>query len=185
MQNVCVREAQAVFDLMSHRDVVSWTGVLMVYFTNKGYEHGVSLFSQVSRDGVKADEATWNVVIGGRVENGQIKEAMEMLRKMQNMGFKPNEITISSLLPACFLSGSLGMGKEIHCYIFRHLIIWDLTRTIATCMPNGMHENGKEAFFLFEKMLLSRVKPNYVTFICVLSACSHSRLVDEGVQIFD
>ncbi|CAJ2659279.1 unnamed protein product [Trifolium pratense] len=34
-------------------------------------------------------------------------------------------------------------------------------------------------------MLLSRVKPNYVTFTCVLSGCSHSGLKEEGVQIFN
>jgi len=57
--------------------------------------------SRMSRDVVKAGEATWDVVIGGYVENRRIKEAMDqMLRKMQNMGFKPNEITISSFLPS-------------------------------------------------------------------------------------
>ncbi|XP_027187589.2 pentatricopeptide repeat-containing protein At1g20230-like, partial [Cicer arietinum] len=211
-----VREAQAVFDLMPRRDVVSWNGVLTAYFTNKEYEKGLSMFSQMSRDGVKADEATWNAVIGGCMENGRIEEAMEMLRKMQNMGFKPNEITISSILPACAFSESLRMGKEIHCYAFRHWKVGDLTSTTALVymyakcgdlnlsrnvfdmMPrkdvvawntmivaNAMHGNGKEALFLFEKMLLSKVKPNSVTFTGILSGCSHSRLVEEGLRIFN
>ncbi|XP_045792979.1 pentatricopeptide repeat-containing protein At2g29760, chloroplastic-like [Trifolium pratense] len=211
-----VREARAVFDLMPHRDVVSWNGVLTAYFTNKEYEKGLSLFTQMSRDGVKADEATWNAVIGGCMENGRIEEAVEMLRKMQNMGFKPNEITISSILPACSFSENLRMGKEIHGYVFRHWKVGDLTSTTALLymyakcgdlnlsrnvfnmmrrkdvvawntmiIANAMHGNGKEALFLFDKMLQSRVKPNSVTFTGVLSGCSHSRLVEEGVQIFN
>jgi len=96
MQNVCVREGQAVFELMPHRDAISWNGVLTTYFTNKEYKKGLSLFSQMSKDGVTADEITWNVVIGGCVENGRIEEAM--FRKIQTMGFKPDEITISSML---------------------------------------------------------------------------------------
>ena len=39
-----VREARAIFDLMPHRDVVSWNGVLTAYFKNKEYEKGFSLF---------------------------------------------------------------------------------------------------------------------------------------------
>lgn len=211
-----VREAQAVFDLMPHRDVVSWNGVLTACFTNKEYEKGLALLSQMSRDGVKADEATWNAVIGGCMENGQTEEALKMLRKMQNMGFKPNEITISSILPACSILERLRMGKEIHCYVFRHWMVGDLTSTTAIAymyakcgdlnlsrnvfdmMPrkdvvawntmivaNAMHGNGKEALLLFENMLQSRVKPNSVTFTGVLSGCSHSRLVEEGLQIFN
>jgi len=213
---LCVREAHAIFDLMPHRNVVSWNGVLTAYFTNKEYEKGLSLFSQISRDGVETDEVTWSIVIAGCIENGRIEEAMEMLWKMQNMGFKPNELTISSILQDCYLSESLRMCKEIHCYVFRHRKVWDLkcTNTLlytyAKCgdlsfsrnvfdmiavkdvvswttmiNANAMHGNGKEALFLFEKMLLSMVKPNSVTFTCVLSSCSHSRLVEEGVQIFN
>ncbi|CAI8613086.1 unnamed protein product [Vicia faba] len=200
-----VREARAVFDLMPRRDVVSWNGVLTAYFSNKEYEKGFSLFLQMSRDGVKADEATWNAVIGGCMENGRTEEAVEMLRKMQKMGFKPNEITISSILPACSFSESLRMGMEIHCYVLRHWKVGDLTSTTALLymyakcgdlnlsrnvfnmmrrkdvvawntmiIANAMHGDGKEALFLFDKMLLSRIKPNPVTFTGVLSGCSHS-----------
>ncbi|RHN75263.1 putative pentatricopeptide [Medicago truncatula] len=65
---LCVREAHAIFDLMPHRDVVSWSGVL-TYFTNKEYEKGLSLFSQMCRDGVETNEVTWSIVIGGCMEN--------------------------------------------------------------------------------------------------------------------
>ncbi|RHN74608.1 putative pentatricopeptide [Medicago truncatula] len=119
---------------------ISWNGVLTAYFTNKEYKKGLSLFSQISKDGVTTQQmklhGMLSVVTDGCVENGRIEEAMEMFRKMQTMGFKPDEITIST-------------------------------------------------FFLFEKMLLSRGKPDFVTFTCVLSACSHSRQVEEGVQIFN
>ncbi|XP_029130251.1 pentatricopeptide repeat-containing protein At1g20230, partial [Cajanus cajan] len=211
-----VKQARLVFDLMPHRDVVSWNGVLTAYFTNKEYEMGLALFSQMSSERVKADEATWNAVIGGCMENGQTEEALEMLRKMQNMGYKPNQITISSFLPACSILESLRMGKEVHCYVFRHWIIGDLTTMTALVymyakcgdlnlsrnvfdmmlrkdvvawntmiIANAMHGNGKEGLLLFESMLRSGIKPNSVTFTGVLSGCSHSRLVEEGLQIFD
>jgi len=42
-----VKPARLVFDLMPHPDVVSWNGVLTAYFTNKEYEKGLALFSQM------------------------------------------------------------------------------------------------------------------------------------------
>jgi len=47
--SMCKR-SQAVFDLMSHRDFVSWNEVLTAYFTNKEYEKGLStIFSDEQR----------------------------------------------------------------------------------------------------------------------------------------
>nr|KYP49108.1 hypothetical protein KK1_029138 [Cajanus cajan] len=215
------RQGLAVFREMGWNGVkpnsVTVSSILPAsYFTNKEYEMGLALFSQMSSERVKADEATWNAVIGGCMENGQTEEALEMLRKMQNMGYKPNQITISSFLPACSILESLRMGKEVHCYVFRHWIIGDLTTMTALVymyakcgdlnlsrnvfdmmlrkdvvawntmiIANAMHGNGKEGLLLFESMLRSGIKPNSVTFTGVLSGCSHSRLVEEGLQIFD
>ncbi|MQM14480.1 hypothetical protein Taro_047410 [Colocasia esculenta] len=39
---------------------------------------------------------------------------------------------------------------------------------------------GKEALDLFNGMKTLGVRPNHVTFVGVLSACSHVNLVDEG-----
>jgi pentatricopeptide repeat protein len=73
-----VREARVVFDLMPHRDVVSWNGVLTAYFKNKEYEKGFSLFLKMSRDGVRADEATWNAWMHGeRTNRGGSGDAQE------------------------------------------------------------------------------------------------------------
>jgi len=48
----------------------------------------------------------------------------------------------------------------------------------------GMHGCGKEALELCEQMLLSGLRPDRVTLLCILSACSHAGLVDEGQKHF-
>ena len=49
----------------------------------------------------------------------------------------------------------------------------------------GAHGLGQEAVALYQRMIASSIQPNSVTFVSVLSACSHSGLVQEGIQIFD
>lgn len=48
----------------------------------------------------------------------------------------------------------------------------------------AMHGKSWEAIDLFEQMKFRRVAPNKVTFIALLTACSHGYMVDEGRDYF-
>ncbi|CAN0878648.1 Pentatricopeptide repeat-containing protein At1g28690, mitochondrial [Linum grandiflorum] len=54
-------------------------------------------------------------------------------------------------------------------------------------MIDGYVESGnpEEAMMIFQKMMEERIQPNHITFLCILSAFSHSGLVDEGMRFFD
>jgi hypothetical protein len=43
-----------------------------------------------------------------------------------------------------------------------------------------MHGHGKEALTHFE-LMYEGVQPDDISFVCVLSACSHAGLADEGM----
>jgi pentatricopeptide repeat protein len=47
-----------------------------------------------------------------------------------------------------------------------------------------MHGHGKKALKHFEQMCEEGVQPDDITFICLLSACSHAGLVDEGMRCY-
>jgi pentatricopeptide repeat protein len=49
---------------------------------------------------------------------------------------------------------------------------------------NAMHAHGKQALAHFEWMC-EEGDINDATFVCLLSACSHASLVDEGLSYFD
>ena len=51
-------------------------------------------------------------------------------------------------------------------------------------MGYGKHDLGREAIYLFKKMLVENVEPNGVTYLALLSACSHSGLVEESEEYF-
>lgn len=53
-------------------------------------------------------------------------------------------------------------------------------------MIGGYGRNGdyESAFEIFDEMLAERVSPNSVTFVCVLSACSHSGQIERGLHVF-
>lgn len=74
----------------------------------------------------QTDTVTWNGLIAGYVQNGFTDEASPLLKAMISAGVKPDSITLASFLPSVVESGSVKQGKEIHAYIVRHSMPFDV-----------------------------------------------------------
>jgi len=67
-------------------------------------------------------------------------KALELLRLMQLVGFKPNAFTLVSFLPACSHLAALQLGKEIHGYLIRCVFESDVFVGSALCLETmGPH----------------------------------------------
>lgn len=161
------------------------------------------------------DIVSWNTMIGGYSKNGHPNEALKLFFEMQSK-LKPDNVTISCILPACASLGTLNKGREIHAYILRNRLslnhyimnalvdmyvkcgVLVLARSLFDMIPAkdlvtwtimiagyGMHGFGGEAVATFKKMQHEGVEPDEVSFTCILYACSHSGLIDEGWRFYD
>ncbi|XP_073001906.1 putative pentatricopeptide repeat-containing protein At3g13770, mitochondrial [Typha latifolia] len=175
-----IHEARKIFDMLPERDVVSCTAI-----------------------------------ISGYAQLGLDEEALELFRKLYKEGMQCNYVTFTSLLTALSGLAALDYGKQVHGLIFRHQLpfyvvlqnsLIDMyckcgsltySRRIFDEMPArsviswnamivgyGKHGLGNEVVWLFKSMC-DEVKPDGVTFMAVLSGCSHGGLVDDGLDIFD
>lgn len=74
----------------------------------------------------------------------------------------------------------------------------DTARYVFDCMPQrnaiswtsimtgyGMHGRGNEALDIFDKMQKAGFLPDDISFLVVLYACSHSGMIDRGLDYFD
>eukprot|EP01018_Ginkgo_biloba_P025325 Gb_09956 [translate_table: standard] len=148
--------ARQVFDEMPERDMITWTAMIGGYSQNGHGKDALKLFSQMLVFGMKPNQYTF----------GSVLSACSKLEILEE-GNNPNQATFPSVLSACANLAALGKGKHIHAYIIKS------------------HGRGKEAVELFEQMQNKGMKPNDVTFLCVLSACNHAGLVDEGFCYFN
>ncbi|KAH7292687.1 hypothetical protein KP509_29G081200 [Ceratopteris richardii] len=57
---------------------------------------------------------TWNTLIAGYVQEGQVKEALSCFEQMQSEGFVPNAVTLTSILKACGNAKATEVGEKIH-----------------------------------------------------------------------
>ncbi|KAF9593908.1 hypothetical protein IFM89_026036 [Coptis chinensis] len=115
---------------------------------------------------------------------------------MVGLGVKPDKFTYPSVFKACGYELDLGFGKEVHKCIEGSYIEWDLfvQNALVTMYVKCGELNFARSIFdrmsralgikLFDEMNMSGIEADHITMVAVLSACSHSGLVDEGQMMF-
>ncbi|KAI8005866.1 Pentatricopeptide repeat-containing protein [Camellia lanceoleosa] len=162
---------------------------------------------------VTADLVVWNSIIGGFAQNTDGDEALNIFKRMKRAGFWADQGTLTSVLRACTGLALLELGRQIHVHVLKFnqdLILNNalldmyckcgsledansiFSRMVETdvvswsTMIMGLAQNGfsRKALQLFESMKASGTKPNYITILGVLFACSHAGLVEDGQYYF-
>ncbi|KAL7618128.1 hypothetical protein Lser_V15G01683 [Lactuca serriola] len=176
-----VDNARVVFDEMPKSDSVSWSAMIGGYARMGRSTSAVELFREMQIAGVKPDEITMVSVLSACSDLG----ALELGKWVENYIERekiPKSIELSNALIDMFTKCG-DMDKALR--LFKTLDHKTIVSWTSVIVGMAMHGRGLEAASLFEKMNLSGVPPDDVTFIGLLSACSHSGLVNEGQKYFD
>ncbi|KAH7680902.1 TPR-like protein [Dioscorea alata] len=164
----------------------------------------------------KQDIVTWTSMISACVENEQFERALSMFNELLNLGRKPDQFTISSVMSACANLAVARSGEQIQSYAtksgfsafticanaqifmyagsgdidaadqtFKEMQTCDVVSWSAMISSHAKHGCATDALLLFQEMEHRKVFPNHITFLGVLTACSHGGLVDEGFRYFE
>eukprot|EP01018_Ginkgo_biloba_P018985 Gb_02561 [translate_table: standard] len=176
-----VEDAGQVFDKLTHKDVISWTSMIVGY-TQSGYsDQALKVFRQMQLAGMKPDLVTLVSVLPAFAYLAALQKGKEVHDYIIRNGFESDVIVSSSLVAMYAKCGSLEDARHVFDKIsHRDVVSWN-----AMLAGYAMHGLGKDAFTLFCQMQQTGMTPDHVTFISVLSACSYAGLVEEGWQCFD
>jgi pentatricopeptide repeat protein len=75
------------------------------------------------------DLVTWNSIISGYEQGGQVAAAVELFRGMTDSGVSPDVLTLISLASAVAQCRDESGAKSVHCYVMRRA--WDVGDIIA------------------------------------------------------
>eukprot|EP01018_Ginkgo_biloba_P030411 Gb_26159 [translate_table: standard] len=176
-----VEFAWEVFKRMSQRDVVSWTTMIAGYAHDGHANEALKLFHRMLLADVKPDPITITSVLPAIAYLVALQQGKEIHDYVIRNEFESNVFVSSALIDMYTKCGSVGFGRKIFDKMSqRNVVSWT-----AMIVGYGMHGHGDDALKLFSQMQMEGMKPNQITFIGVLSACSHAGLVDEGWQYFD
>lgn len=159
------------------------------------------------------DLIVWNSIIGGFAQNNDANAALNLYKSLKRFDFKVNQATLTSVLRACTSLTLLELGRQVHVHILKYdqdLILNNALLDMYcksggledanlvfsrmaekdviswSTMIAGLAQNGfsHEALNLFDQMQASGTKPNYISIVGVLFACSHAGLMKEGMHYF-
>ncbi|KAH9292649.1 hypothetical protein KI387_042166 [Taxus chinensis] len=176
-----IEDAQLLFDKLPKRDLVSWNALIARYVEHGNGEESLKLFCQMQQEGMKPNHFSFASIL--RACSGIA--ALEMGRQLHGRividGFESDEFVSCSLADMYVKCGSIKHARGL----FDDLHKFDVVSWNVMISGYAQHGHGREALELFEEMKETGLKPDRITFIGVLSACSHLGLADEGRQYFD
>jgi pentatricopeptide repeat protein len=127
------------------------------------------------------DAFTCVQVIKAYSELGALEDGRFVHRQIIQSGLETDVFVGNSLVDMYAKCGSM----EDAWGVFNKMPSQDLVTWNVILGGFAMHDgHGKEALKHFEQMCEEGVQPDDITFICLLSACSHAGLVDEGMRCY-
>ncbi|OAY65067.1 Pentatricopeptide repeat-containing protein DOT4, chloroplastic [Ananas comosus] len=176
------RASFIVFEKMLTKDLASWNAMISAYKNCKLYDRALDLFWRMKVEAVDENTITIAATLyvcaqSGDFDKGKCLHGYIVRREL---GFSSDIQVGNALLTMYAKCGSLSNAENI----FRNLAAKDIISWNAMIAAYGMHGRGDDALCVFNEMLECGMRPTGVTFVSALFACSHSGLVEKGVQLF-
>ncbi|KAA8530191.1 hypothetical protein F0562_004901 [Nyssa sinensis] len=175
-----IKAARLVFDKMSERDLVCWTSMISGYAHN-GYNNETLKFFDVMRGSrLKPNRVSILSALLACANLGALRKGEWFHSYVIKTGFESDILVATAIMDMYAKCGSLGLARTL----FDETVGKDVVCWSAMIASYGVHGDGRKAIDLFDQMVRKGVRPNHVTFTCLLSACSHSGLLEEGKGYF-
>lgn len=173
--------ASMVFHGMTRRDIVSWSTIIAAYSQGGYGEEAFEYLSWMRREGPKPNEFAFASVLSVCGSLAILEQGKQLHAHVLSIGLEHTAMIQSALINLYSKCGSIKDASKIFNVAENEDIVsW-------TAMINGYAEHGcsQKAIDLFVKIHTGGLKPDSVTFIGVLTACSHAGLVDLGFHYFN
>ncbi|XP_078444471.1 tetratricopeptide repeat (TPR)-like superfamily protein isoform X2 [Wolffia australiana] len=174
--------ARSVFEQMPRRDLISWNTLIAGYAQNGSAGWAISAFQELQEheEMMVMGQGTIVAVLPAYAQVGSLRQGRRIHGLTVRSGLQ-SDIFVSTCLVDLY--AKCGRLKEAQ------LLFWEEPRMSVIPWNSilagyGIHGQGAKAIGLFERMEELGVEPDKVTFVSLLSACSHAGLVEEGQRLF-
>lgn len=175
MDNSC-----KVFNEKLHINVVVWTALLTGYGVNCKHEHGLKVFGDMLKMGILPNQSSFTSALNSCCEVEASDQGKEIHAMAIKLGLVTDAFVGNSLIVLYSKCGNIYDGVSIFKGITKkNIVSWN--SVIVGCAQHGF---GMWVLTFFNRMIRFGVDPDDITFTGLLSACSHSGMLDKGRSLY-
>ncbi|KAF6174908.1 hypothetical protein GIB67_026396 [Kingdonia uniflora] len=175
-----VSGASLAFDSIREPDIVTWTAMISGCVENGEEDRSLGFYHRMMCLDVSPDEYSFATLI----KACSCLTALEQGRQIHANAIKL-ECTSDQFVGTLFVDMYAKCGSIQESYkLFKRMNVRNIASWNAMVVGLAQHRNGEETLKIFKQMRGQDIKPDSITFIGVLSACSHSGLVSEAYGYF-
>ncbi|XP_024535306.1 pentatricopeptide repeat-containing protein At2g33680-like [Selaginella moellendorffii] len=175
-------DARRVFDEMSKHDVVSWTALILGYAENGHGDLALESFSRMQREGCLADSRTYAALVKACASAATLGAVKAAYGEVCRQGLEDDASLATSLIDCFGKCGTLIDAQLVFDSIstIKDPVCW--STIISAYSRQG---DTQRVFSLFNELVEAGQQADGVTYLCLLTACGHSGLVETGKKYFE
>ncbi|KAK8640094.1 hypothetical protein V6N13_138456 [Hibiscus sabdariffa] len=176
-----IEKAERLFRDMPVKNLVTWNAMIAGYVENCRAEDGLKLFRIMLRNGIRPNHSSLSSVLLGCSELSALQLGKQVHQLVCKSSLRDDTTASTSLISMYCKCGVLEDAWKLFLETNRKDVVsWN-----AMISGYAQHGAGERALHLFEQMTSEGIKPDWITFVAVLSACNHTGMVDTGTRYFD
>ena len=175
-----MEKARELIDRAPETDVVSWNTIITGYAAKGLLKEALEVLDEMKCAGWMPDEATIISLLACCANLGSL-EAGRMVHSLHLETWSWISIILGNALVSMYAKcGDVQAAVEVFSRM-KERDVWTWNSIIGGLAFHGQAEKSVQ---FFKKMLEAGISPNAVSFLCVLGACSHAGLVEDGQRYF-
>lgn len=176
-----IEMAKHIFHNMQELDVVCWNSMIVGLSLNSQDKEAFTYFKQMRQHEMHPTQFSYATVLSCCAKVASSFQGKQVHAQITKDGYMSDVFVGSALIGMYCKCGDVDGARNF----------FDMMPSKSTVswneMIHGYAQNGRgdEAVLLYWDMIASAERPDGITFVAVLTACSHSGLVDAGIKIFN
>ncbi|XP_056687978.1 pentatricopeptide repeat-containing protein At1g28690, mitochondrial-like [Spinacia oleracea] len=178
-----MEDDELLFQEIVDKDVVVFNAMIEGYSKSVDTaEKSLGIFIEMQRQSYLPTISTFSSIIGACSLLTSVKTGQQVQSHLMKTRYLTDVKIGSPLIDMYSKCGRTDDARQMFIYMpEKNIFSW-------TSMIDGYGKNGKpyEVIEMFGKLRQeTQIKPNYVTFLCAISACTYAGFVDKGWEIFE
>ncbi|XP_022971725.1 pentatricopeptide repeat-containing protein At4g39530 [Cucurbita maxima] len=176
----CIRDARYVFEETTNKDIVVWNALFSGYNLQFESEEVFELYTDLQFSRERPNEFTFAALITAASNLASLQHGQQFHNQVLKMGLGLDPFITNALVDMYAKCGSVEEAEKTFSSVWKDTTCWN-----SMISMYAQHGKAEEALWMFETMMNNDISPNYVTFVSVLTACSHVGFVEDGLQHFN